>query len=367
MIFATIFQNFEKVHLTKDVGMIPAAFGNASGCLVYLIYWDRTGKKINHDYGDNFILTPLSAKSKYGFMFRAFIFSIKNRVTILHLFHLKRETYLLAFFFKVFGKKIYLKMDMDSTRFPKLKQLLSKKSSLKSLLLRGLLRLPNVISTESKQFFNVLREFDFLNDRVIYFPNSLYTPTVSCAPLPWEDRVNRILVVGRIGDYQKNNEMLLEALKGIQSTNGWEIFLIGPITSDFSNSLLDFYRDKPLMKDSVKYVGVLDRKSLFDYYSNSKIMLVTSRWEILSLAMVESSYMGMALLTTNVDGSDILTKNGELGEIIDNDSTEKLKSALLKIFDTSYFYDDFFNERINFFRREFCLDKNINQLIKKLR
>ncbi len=367
MIFATIFKNFEKVHLTKDVGMIPAAFGSVSGCLVYLIYWDKTGKKIHHDYGDNFILTPLSAKSKYDFMFRAFMFSIKNRVTIIHLFHLKRETYLLAFFFKLLGKKIYLKMDMDSTRFPRLEQLLSQKFSLKSILLRGLLRLPDVISTESKQFFNVLHEFEFLNDRVIYFPNSIYIPTVSCLPLPWEERANRILVVGRIGDYQKNTELVLQALSYIDNTNNWEVLFIGPITSEFSNSLLDFYQDKPFMKDSVKYIGVLDRKSVFDYYSNSKIMLVTSRWEILSLAMVESSYMGMALLTTNVDGSEILTNNGELGEIIDNESTEQLKSALLKIFNTSNFYDDCFNKRIDFFRREFCLDKNINQIIDKLR
>ncbi|PMJ38248.1 hypothetical protein BCU24_21120 [Vibrio cyclitrophicus] len=367
MKFATIFPNFESVHLTKDVGMIPAAFSSSTEAKSYVIYWDRTGIKIEHQFGINYELVPLVARTKILFYFYALIFILKNNVGLINLFHLKRETYIFSLLMRVFKKKIYLKMDMDSTRFPHFVELLNSSGNIKSSLLRFLLRTPSLISTENKKFYDILTGFKIFKNKLMYFPNSIYTPTVSVNPVSWTLREKRILVVGRLGDYQKNTEMLLYSLEDIDSMKGWKISLIGNATDDFLIRLGEFYRNKPTLKNNVEYLGSLERKELFEYYSKSRILLFTSRWEGMSLAMVEASFMGVALLTTNVDAVDEITCGGTLGKIYTSENMKELTQSLNTIFNTSTFFDDKYNERIKFVRDHFTLDKNIIDLVERLK
>lgn len=367
MKFATVFPNFEPVHLTKDVGMIPAAFSSAIESKSYVIYWDRTGINIEHQFGVNYELVPLAAKTKMLFYFYALIFILKKNVDCVHLFHLKRETYIFLLLMWILKKKTYLKMDMDSTRFPHFVELLNRSRSIKSLLLRVLLKTPSLISTENKRFYDILTDFKMLKNKVMYFPNSIFTPTVSTSPVTWTLREKRILVVGRLGEYQKNTEMLFDSLKNIESMRGWKISLIGNATDELLNRLDEFHRENPNLKSSIEYLGPLERNALFEYYSKSKIMLFTSRWEGMSLAMVEASFMGVALLTTNVDAVDEITCYGTLGRVYTSENTKELTKSLSDIFNTSTFFDDKYDERIDFIRDNFTLDNNIFSLVERLR
>lgn len=367
MKFATIFPNFEHVHLTKDVGMIPAAFSSKTSSTSYVIYWDRTGKYIEHNYGSNFVIVPILSKTKFSFYYKAIRFIISNGINRIHLFHLKRETYITSTILKLLNRKVYLKMDMDSTRFPNFVKLLNNRWGFKSSLLRLFLRSPVVISTENKKFFEELQKNNDIKDRLIYFPNSILSSTLNVTPTEWELRENRILVVGRLGDYQKNNELLLEALKCFVSTNGWTITLVGSSTTKFLDELEKTYAINPGLRKSVEYVGTLPREELFEYYRNSKILLFTSRWEGMSLAMVEASYMGMALLTTNVDAVGEITGDGKYGKIYDIEDKAQLVQSLSSIFSTSNFLDEVYSDRLNYIRSSFTLDNNIISLVDRLK
>lgn len=50
---------------------------------------------------------------------------------------------------------------------------------------------------------------------------------------PFTEKENIMVCVGRIGCYQKNTEMLLNALRKVDLKD-WKIYMLGPITSSFN-------------------------------------------------------------------------------------------------------------------------------------
>ena len=52
---------------------------------------------------------------------------------------------------------------------------------------------------------------------------------------PFTEKENIMVCVGRIGCYQKNTEMLLNALRKVDLKD-WKIYMLGPITSSFDSS-----------------------------------------------------------------------------------------------------------------------------------
>src|SRR5690606_17243301 len=66
-----------------------------------------------------------------------------------------------------------------------------------------------------------------LAEKFIHIPNGV-SKVKGVEILEFKGKENIIITVGRIGTYQKNNQMMLEALSGL-NLQDWKIYFIGPI------------------------------------------------------------------------------------------------------------------------------------------
>ncbi len=100
-----------------------------------------------------------------------------------------------------------------------------------------------------------------------------------------------ILSVGRIGTWQKNTEMLFEAIKLIDKEKlaGWSVYLVGALTEDFKIWYEKEIESKPYLKDFFVLTGhISDKRKLFEIYSKSSVFVLTSRWESWGLVLADA-------------------------------------------------------------------------------
>lgn len=158
---------------------------------------------------------------------------------------------------------------------------------------------------------------------------------------PWEEKENIMVCVGRIGCYQKNTEMLLEALKSIDLKD-WKIYMIGPITNsfalnengDFQKVIDKFFEECPQHKDKLIFTGIIyDKKEIFDYYNRAKILLSTSRHEGFANTYSEAAAFGCYVISTDVGGADVGSNNWQFGTKIEQEEAKMFASTLNDILD----------------------------------
>lgn len=147
----------------------------------------------------------------------------------------------------------------------------------------------------------------------------------------FDEKENIIICVGRIGNYQKNTEMLLDALKSVDLKD-WKIYMIGPITSSFDlkeksgfqNVIDAFYKDFPQYKEKLIFTGmVYDQKEMFDYYNRAKVLLSTARHEGFANVYSQAAAFGCYIISTDVGGADVGSNNWTYGiKIKQEDSVE---------------------------------------------
>src|SRR5690606_8696614 len=115
---------------------------------------------------------------------------------------------------------------------------------------------------------------------------------------PFHEKENIILAVGRIGTYQKNTELLLEALLNVD-LNNWKVFILGPIEENFTAYISNLFTAHPNLKDKIIFAGnITDRLELFGWYNRAKILCMTSRFEGFPITFSEALYFGNYIITT---------------------------------------------------------------------
>lgn len=170
----------------------------------------------------------------------------------------------------------------------------------------------------------------------------------------WNEKENIILYVGRIGCYQKNTDMILDA---VSQTNlkDWKIILIGPITDDFSTissskytqTIEAFYQQNPQLKDKVIFTGpIYDLKVLLDYYNRAKIFLLTSRHEGFCNSLSQAAALGCYILSTDVGGASIVSNNWKFGHKLNQEDPVYLSNVLTQIVNGKLQYN--FTQRLTF-------------------
>lgn len=155
----------------------------------------------------------------------------------------------------------------------------------------------------------------------------------------WEEKENVMVCVGRIGCYQKNTEMLLDALEKVDLKD-WRIYMIGPITNsfdlnesgNFQNTIDDFFKRNPQYKEKLIFTGmVYDQKEVFEYYNRAKVLLSTSRHEGFANVYSQAAAMGCYIVSTDVGGADVASNNWQYGMIVMQESSENLADILNSI------------------------------------
>ena len=153
---------------------------------------------------------------------------------------------------------------------------------------------------------------------------------------PFAEKENIMVCVGRIGCYQKNTEMLLNALRNVDLKD-WKIYMLGPITSsfnlneggDFKKTIDLLFDECPQHRGKLIFKGmVYDQKEVFEYYNRAKVLLMTSRHESWGNVYSEAAALGCYILSTEVGGATLCSNEWKFGHKLQQEDSEGLANAI---------------------------------------
>lgn len=184
------------------------------------------------------------------------------------------------------------------------------------------------------------------------------------------DKENIIITIGRLGDYSKHNELLLEAMVLLPEyiLKKWKFYFVGPYTKEFAIYLKRFILENPKIKNSIVLTGkVENRTALYSLCKRDKIICMTSRSESVCIAVVEAMYFGAYPVLTNYSNFvwDI-TNQGKLGYVTEQ-TAAAVSDSLTKAIQNPEL-DNLNNECKNYARQYFnykYLAGNLNNFISK--
>lgn len=351
--FVALFPAAENVHLTKDVGMIPYIMGRDYGYEASLVCFTN-GEYPTYKYLRPFLnLTLLGRNRKYiitrpSFRMIRYLYRNAKKIDVLNLYHLTYETILYGIIYRLFHKKgrVYLKLDMDSDAFMRRKR----KYSISRLFLFDFLlgKMTNLVSYEVSKAERVLQtELPALRKKIIHIPNGIDDGCefVKNIPrIPFARKEDLIISVGRIGSYQKNNQMLLEALLRVD-LKLWKVVFIGPIAESFQQYISDFFEKNSAYKESIFFTGSIEnRTALYDWYNRAKVFCLTSRSESFGIVFPEALFYGDFIITTDVYSSKEIVPSDEVGWIVDSDTD--LSNRIQQIIDGKIDIGSTYEDRI---------------------
>lgn len=135
----------------------------------------------------------------------------------------------------------------------------------------------------------------------------------------------KILFVGRLTS-QKDPFTLLKTAKIIADSDipfSIEIIGDGPLREKMQQ-----YINNNHLEGKVKFSGWISKEELRDKYRSAHVLVITSRDEGMSLAMLEAISSGLYILTTKVSGSKGLIRENSNGNYILSGNVEELAVGL---------------------------------------
>ena len=135
----------------------------------------------------------------------------------------------------------------------------------------------------------------------------------------------QILFTGRL-TRQKDPFTLLRAI--ILLAESGTPFLLEIVGDGPLRNKMEAFVNAHQLNESVRFSGWIPREELRKKYHSSHLMLITSRDEGQSLAMMEAMATGLYLLTTPVSGSETLIQEGVNGEYIPLGNSHEIASRL---------------------------------------
>jgi glycosyltransferase involved in cell wall biosynthesis len=366
----TIFIPLSIGHLFKDIGLFAAGLAKVDRSISTVIHGSRAEIEVPHqlqgwvktyriDYGYD------GWRSKWKLL-RLLKQGAARSVT---LYHATRQNLFFALLLRMSGLKVYLKLDMSGTDAENLTSTWRQTWRLKSLVVQTLFGVPNLVSCEDADVYRQLKAFPWSSRRLQLIPNAMLKEV---APTPSEvnpNRLNIIVIVGRLGTKQKNSEMVLRALAmmPLSGLGGWQLHFCGPSTLAFREMLSSLLSQRPDLQDNIVLRGELDREKLTATYFQSKVLLVTSRFEGFSLAALEAAWAGCFLVSTPVGGMAQLTDNWRLGYRLIDDDAHSLAVFLRQIVANKLAGIATFECRQAYVHREFALENYAAQILATLR
>lgn len=370
--WVTLVLHAENLELRKDPGQIPyhaykvLGFESTLVTYYYSIEKGRSGgaqppsedsEKIKKDYpfletevpGLKMHFLPLKGRKRFyeRAVFEYLKINAKN-IDVLNLLHFGSENIFYGFIYKYYNPKgkIYLKLDIDLDFYNKTERIFQIAKLpiigkwIEWIIIRFFFNLVSIISAESSAGLMYFKNrFKPPTPKLILLPNGVDEDRIK-ALVPvlrtFEEKENIILSVGRIGNIQKNNEMLMEAVSTLDLKD-WKVFFVGPIEKEFLPKVERYYEQYPKLREKVFFVGAsTSPQELYEYYNRAKIFCLTSRWEGFPLVCCEAAYFGNYLLYSNkINAFETLTDNGKYGTQFSINDIEALKYLLMQFIEST--------------------------------
>jgi glycosyltransferase involved in cell wall biosynthesis len=351
----------ENVHLVKDVGMIPYMFHkNYDYKSVILTY-----KNGEYPYLDNEVkgLELQFLKKFTGFATMdviIFLFLNARKIDILNCFHFMRSTLMIILAFRLFTffskkRKIYLKLDASVNFKSLIPNNIFDKFILKNI---------NLVSVENLDYLKKLKNSKFyLNKKLIYIPNG-YINNERNNEVSFDEKLNIIITVGRIGSEEKSNDILLKAFEKLdEKYSDWKLYFVGPIQNDFDYYTKEFISNHPKLEGRVILMGgIYDREELDNLYKKSKLFVLSSNYEGFPLVFLEALKNGCTIISTNFPSAYDIVAKQELDSLFNPQDIQQLSLLL-----TQHMNNDFLLNQ-NCFRNQKFAQENFKweQLIEKI-
>ncbi len=141
-----------------------------------------------------------------------------------------------------------------------------------------------------------------------------------------------VIYLGRL-TFPKNPQRLMNVFRLVKERKpDIKIGVIG--TGDMQDETIGLAQEYDLL-DNVEFLGFQSNplKMLYD----SKVMVMTSRWEGTPMCVLEAMALGVPIVSTPVDGLKDLIKNGENGYLSDDD--EVLADKICEIVNSREIHD----------------------------
>lgn len=320
-----------EVHLYKDVGGIPYALAKYCGWQATFAYNDVNGIIHNDDYEKYVKLDTIhypkilyKLKLRYYKYFQVIKYVWKNapKYDVINFYHCHKFISFLCWLAKKANPAIitYVKLDMGIEGFLKEKKEGKKHSLWKST---------DLFTVEAQKYVDELNELLKFNKKVKYLPNGFFSDLSNTAENIKKEKI--ILTVGRLGTYQKNTEMLVNAFMAIDKAkiSEWKLFLVGPLTNEFKIWLDKKIEKDQFYKDKIIVTGnIADKGKLYEIYSMSSVFVLPSRFEGFPLVIQEALHFACFPIITNCfAGADEIVKK-EYGSIIKNEDIQMLVNAI---------------------------------------
>lgn len=152
--------------------------------------------------------------------------------------------------------------------------------------------------------------------KIEHISNGYYDFTHTWKRPCFNEKENIILAVGRLGNYEKATEILLEAFARIAGRiPDWGLRLVGGIEESFEPYIIKFFEDYPELRGRVEFTGLIeDRTELLREYERAKIFALPSRKEGgTPNALVDALHGGCAIAVTRIDAYEEAIAYGRCG------------------------------------------------------
>lgn len=327
--FLTIFPNAENVHLIKDIGMIPFVLHKEYGYVSTIAsYNNGTYPYLDAELkGLKQVFIERKFKNEKLNVCLFILLNFKKFDTI-QCYHISINSIVYLLFFK-FLKSITFSRGLTYLKFDANDSIKGKKISKKIIFL---LKKIKILSVETKTLHSYLNNDSLLKGFISYVPSGYYNFGESKI-VDFSCKENLIITVGRIGNKEKSNEVLLTAFADFAKKNdSWKLELVGPIEDEFHFYIENYFKENPGLRSRVVFSGnITDREVLQEKYRKAKIFVLTSKSESFGIVLVEAIANGCFLFSTNFSSAKDITDNGRYGILFDYGDTEMLSQKILEV------------------------------------
>lgn len=365
------YDHMQTMYFGKDTVLIPLYLSKIMNLKGTYYFGNNIGREPLPKEYRGLELVELSKKEptfwRQLFQMLRYIVLPARSIDMVFLIHTTHQVLLTTILYKLINPKGHVMVmgDIDDSWAQKIKKngFLGERKGVKRKLMKKFIdsffKRCDVFSVENKNALTVctpIFEANKWNCLVHCYPgfDDTLFHNLNMKRLEWDKKENIILYVGRIGCYQKNTDMILDAASQIDLRD-WKIILIGPFTDDFSTKTSSaysekvelFFKEHPQLQDKIIFTGaIFNQKEILEYLNRAKIFLLTSRHEGFCNSLSQAAALGCYIISTDVGGAQIVTNGWKFGQEIPQEDSVTLAKILRRIVNNEQTYP--LNEQLKF-------------------
>lgn len=325
--FITIFPECEKVHLKKDVGMLPYSLSMYTDYSCGIVTYKKN--EFTTDDIHKYNIVQIQKKKNDTIDFFDFILHNGKSISVLNLYHITSRRnlwWILAYRIVNPKGKVYIKLDADYRMIDMVD--MHPRTLKRKIKKFTLTKMVDLYTVESIKMYRILKTKWGINLRIL--PNGVFREH-RIPPAVTDRKENIFLTVGRLGTEQKATEDLLEAFRRIKDKTDWRLVLVGTVDEKFERIKDRYFAENQDLIDRVVFTGPIeDETALTNIYMKAKVFVLPSKWESFGLVLLEAVECGDYLvLSDQIPSSEDVGRDGKYATVVSYHDILALSEAML--------------------------------------